>query len=476
MILSLGIGTIMTTNNIKIGPIGIYSLFAYCTSVFLIIFVGARLQYYSLNIGLVITEIVLIGLPAGLVLFMHRKAVDWKQFSMPNPRQFFLTALIGVCATAIAVYKGITIRKILVGIDTSGTDVTGGMSFLIIILIAPLCEELLFRPVIQNGLARYCRARTVVIITALLFALFHLTLLRFAETFIIGLFAGIVFLKTKRFWCAVVVHFLCNALGPILWKNAGHLKILLNPATAIALACVAFTSCYFLGEKSSVELKGIRQHINWALFGTKQNNLEHITPSRYISLFIGVIVISLAALLGYGHAIMTSINIQSHSYVVSERDMWNLLPTNRIHASSQLHLSKIPKTYEDLVINVPFEKVVVESVKYKNSNVPFFHMNTNKYRIDLSSYGNGILNDTITVIWSFPIDCLTQTDYGYQTPLCSLVPSNALSVRLGIAQGSDFQFTSEAEKHERLLFRMSTDKPRVVYGSCNIMIEKKRNK
>ncbi len=460
-------------NIAKTGPAGMQSLLAYCASMLLIIFVGVRFQRENLNAGLAVTEVFFVALPAILVLFANRESIKWKEFSVPTPKQLLLTGLIGLCAVVLAVYKGIVARKVLVGVDTSGDDVTVGMSFLLLILLAPLCEELLFRPVLQNGLARYWSNRTAVVLTALFFALFHLSLLRFAETFIIGFFAGIVFLKTKRFWCAVFVHFLCNALGPTIWMNAKQLSVLLNPIAGIVLTGVAVTSCYFLGEKNPEGLKGLR-YINWALFGSNQGDTG-AARSRTMSVVAGAIIISLLALLGYGHAIAKRTNSYSHKYVASEKDAWTLLPQRRIHASSELRLKKIPEKYEDLIITVPFEEAVIESVKFRHRNMGVSPAGGRRYRIDLSSDWTGIQDDPLVVSWSFPIDCLTRTDNGYRTPLCSLVPTDSLSVRFSIAPGSEFRYSGAEGELERLLFQMSVDRPRVVYGSCDIVIEEKNN-
>lgn len=259
----------------RIGPkegntFTMHALLAYSASVLLTIFLGSILQFYNMNLGLLVTEIAFIAIPAAIVLCVHRKAVDGNQFSIPNARWFSLTVLIGGCVAVIGVYQGIATRKALLGVDTSGVDVAGSMSLLLLVLLAPLCEELLFRPAIQSGLAHHWSNRAAVVLTAVLFGLFHLSLVRFAETFLLGLFAGIVFLKTRRFWYPVAVHLIGNALGPVLWRNAPHLTFLLNPVMISALTCVAFVGCYFLGEPSPTPLRGLLQHLNWAAFGTPQ--------------------------------------------------------------------------------------------------------------------------------------------------------------------------------------------------------------
>ncbi|UCD28079.1 MAG: CPBP family intramembrane metalloprotease [Planctomycetota bacterium] len=265
----------------------------------LTIFLGPMLPHDNINLGILVFEIAFTAIPAAIVLLLHRNAVNANQFKIPNARQFSLTALIGCCVIAIYVYKEIVVRKAMLGIDTFNVNVVEGLSLPLLVLLTPLCEELLFRPVIQSGLARHWSNRAAVILTAVLFGLFHLNLSRFANTFVLGFFIGIVYLKTRRFWCAVTVHVLANALAPVLWLNAPHLTFLLNPATCIGLACLALTSCYFLGEPSPVPLKGFRQRLNWVAFGTPESLQTTRKRSRKLAILIGIIILSLVALLLY---------------------------------------------------------------------------------------------------------------------------------------------------------------------------------
>ena len=50
----------------------VHALLAYALSVLLIIFLGVRLQAYDQNVGMILTEIALIALPALIVLRIHR--------------------------------------------------------------------------------------------------------------------------------------------------------------------------------------------------------------------------------------------------------------------------------------------------------------------------------------------------------------------------------------------------------------------
>jgi membrane protease YdiL (CAAX protease family) len=448
-----------------------HALLAYSVSVLLIIFLGSLLQFYHLNIGFVVTEIAFIAIPAVVVLRLHRKAVDRSRFSIPSARQFSLTVLIGCCAVALGVYQGIITRQALLGVDLSGVHGAGSMLHLLMVLFPPVCEELLFRPVIQSGLARQWSNRAAVILTAVLFGLFHLSLVRFPETFVMGLFIGIVFLKTQRFWCAAAVHFLCNALGPVLWHNAPHLTFMFNIASIGALTCLALVSCYFLGERSSVPPRGLLQCLNWAAFGTSECSQAKQKRSRKLTLLTGAIVMGLMALLGIGHAMLMSQLEEptfKSNYLVSEEDEWTVVSTEEIRVRSTLLIRKSPETYEDLIVQLPFQEATVQKVRLGGDDLPFSRPEPDEYHVDLSSHQDASRSGAITVLWTFsPAACLTLSEMGrYSTPLKSLVPSDSFSLTVTIADDSGFQFSfGESDVHTVRAFSGSSGKPKMQYGN-----------
>lgn len=449
----------------------LHALLAYSISVLLTIFLGSLLQFYNMNLGFIATEIVLIGIPAAVVLFAHRKTVNVDQFLMPNIKQFLLTALIGTCVAVIGVYQGIVVRKTLLEVDTSGINMAGSISLFLLAILPPFCEELLFRPVIQSSLARHWNSGTTVILTAVLFALFHLSLIRFAETFVLGFFVGIVFLKTRCFWCPVTVHFIGNAIGPILWRNATHLAFLLNPIMITLLTCVAFASCYFLGERSQEQLKGLLQYFKWAAFGTPQFVSTKQIKSKRVVVLTGIIVTCLIILISYSHSIMISqLNEPKYksNYIISEEDEWEIF-SEKIVAYSALVIKKIPESYEDLILQLPFQEATLQSVQFGNNSLSFSQREPNEYNIDLSNQQHDLrLNSTIIVIWSFPVTCLTPPSgkWGYMVPLKSLAPSNSFSLTVTITDKSQFKFSfGENGLRTKQVFSNSVDKAKMDYGN-----------
>ncbi|MFW5832310.1 MAG: CPBP family intramembrane glutamic endopeptidase [Prolixibacteraceae bacterium] len=85
-------------------------------------------------------------------------------------------------------------------------------TFLKVAVIAPVVEELIFRGLILHGLRRNYNAFTAVVISALLFALFHLNPWQFPATFVLGLLLGWVMIRTRNILLAIIGHSINNLL------------------------------------------------------------------------------------------------------------------------------------------------------------------------------------------------------------------------------------------------------------------------
>ncbi len=86
---------------------------------------------------------------------------------------------------------------------------------LFVVVIAPFIEEFTFRKCIIDRLHIYGQKRAV-LISALLFGLFHGNFSQFFYAFLLGLVFGTVYVKTARLRYSVILHMFINAMGGIL--------------------------------------------------------------------------------------------------------------------------------------------------------------------------------------------------------------------------------------------------------------------
>ena len=77
-------------------------------------------------------------------------------------------------------------------------------------LIGPVCEEIIFRGVILEGLAKKYNPTKALIFSALIFGIIHLQPLQVIGAFFAGLILGWIYLKTESLWVVVVLHIIHN--------------------------------------------------------------------------------------------------------------------------------------------------------------------------------------------------------------------------------------------------------------------------
>ena len=85
-------------------------------------------------------------------------------------------------------------------------------------LAAPFCEEYFFRGVLQQGLARRRGAQArALVITSIIFSLFHLDPVGFVGRLELGLLFGLLYLRTGSLWAPIGAHMANNAVSAALF-------------------------------------------------------------------------------------------------------------------------------------------------------------------------------------------------------------------------------------------------------------------
>lgn len=94
------------------------------------------------------------------------------------------------------------------------TDSSLLYQFLCMVILAPLVEEFVFRRTLIDRMRRY-GGKTAVILSALLFGLFHGNLSQFFYAFGLGLVFGYIYLNTGKLRYTVIAHMIINFMGSI---------------------------------------------------------------------------------------------------------------------------------------------------------------------------------------------------------------------------------------------------------------------
>lgn len=187
----------------------------------LLLTVGSYAQSLELFSGLLITEFLLILLPC--LLFLKLKGVSIKKTLKLN--SIGLKQIILVMGITIFTYPlAVVFQAIFVGFLNVFRDLRPNVvplpddgiqyviSFLIMALAPGICEEVMFRGLIMDAY-RSIGYKKSIIISALLFGMFHFNLLNFIGPTILGIIFGIMVYKTNSLYSSIIGHTLNNGIA-----------------------------------------------------------------------------------------------------------------------------------------------------------------------------------------------------------------------------------------------------------------------
>ena len=125
-------------------------------------------------------------------------------------------------------------------VDLSGHS-TGALIFTSVLLPA-LAEEFLLRGLVQSEYEKY--GPTIgVLLTALIFALFHTNPMHIPSLFVAGVCYGVLTLMFKSIWPAVLCHATNNAVALLLLKKQDYIRYIVQDRLFIILLVVG---CFLL--------------------------------------------------------------------------------------------------------------------------------------------------------------------------------------------------------------------------------------
>jgi len=167
------------------------------------------------EISFLVMYLLIMGVPFGIAHFIRNKrtGVNKYNFSLSSVKIMALISIsiIGISTGIISPISNLLPKsEFTQELLHAMLHLNGVFSFIAIVIAAPVLEELIFRGIILDGLLqRYSPVKSIVL-SSVLFGIIHLNPSQFVAAFIIGVFSGWVYYRTRKLSLSILIHFLNN--------------------------------------------------------------------------------------------------------------------------------------------------------------------------------------------------------------------------------------------------------------------------
>ncbi len=213
------------------------------------IYIGNTIGVRNFFANIVVNQLFLLAAPLFVVWYM--KSDKKTLFCIQIPK---LRYIVGSLITYVGVYCIIMLLSMLLtslfkestqNVEAAFTEITQQPFILLVIVVAlmpAVGEELLFRGLVFGSLRSRIQVKWAILISALIFGLFHMSLVKFLPTACLGaLFAYIVW-RGKSIFLSMMLHFINNLLSVLAMKyqeEAGRiLPIMAKEVFSVIDICV----------------------------------------------------------------------------------------------------------------------------------------------------------------------------------------------------------------------------------------------
>lgn len=183
--------------------------------------------------------VTLIGdLTAAMILYlfyrkdqMHRKegfSGTGKAFVWAPPVIWFSVIILAIATGQFLndLINGLHLNDLFTGYSEvseqafSGQPV--GLMILVVGIIGPICEELMFRGIVFHRLKDWVKPQAAITISALLFGIYHGNVVQFFYATCMGVMLAVIYDKTGTLWISIVAHIAANLwslFGSSFWSS-----------------------------------------------------------------------------------------------------------------------------------------------------------------------------------------------------------------------------------------------------------------
>lgn len=183
----------------------------------------------------------------------------WARFSTRglNPA-LLLWGFVLICAA------GVVLEPLLAQLPDLSLNVGRGFwTLLMLVLFAPVLEELICRGLVLGTLRARYGVTLAWLVSALFFGVMHLQPVQVINAFVVGLILGYVYISTDSLWSVMILHAMNNAVA-YLMMITGHANTLLidlihNRVVYVAVYVVAVALLIVSGRMMLLALRRIKE-------------------------------------------------------------------------------------------------------------------------------------------------------------------------------------------------------------------------
>ncbi len=212
-------------DNLKKGGVPTVSdvWFVVALTILLVLYAGSMMQVKFGLAGVFGTQMILLLVPLFLVIYTKRDIRLTYGFTGAKATGYLGGALmtVGLLLVNLVLSAGMFVLfpESMSNLETTFSNIFGdnvAAVFLVVAVAPAICEEMLFRGVILHSLKAKYKISSAIAITAALFGLYHMSLIKFIPTGLLGLILCIVVWKTGSIYPAMLMHCINNAISVLV--------------------------------------------------------------------------------------------------------------------------------------------------------------------------------------------------------------------------------------------------------------------
>jgi len=204
-------------------------------------YIGGTWQAKEIMGGLIKTQVFIVLLPVLIILRLSKTNIkSTLRLNKTKPINFLLVLIAAIPALTVVAVLGQLINLVfpisesyIEGMKNLLTASDNGILYTIFVIgVMPgICEEVLFRGYIINGFRKLGFWKAIVI-SGLLFGIFHLDPFRLIPATLMGMWLGYLLLHTNSIFVPMFAHFINNSLTIVITTYGDKIPILKTLATA----------------------------------------------------------------------------------------------------------------------------------------------------------------------------------------------------------------------------------------------------